>query len=112
MIKIQGKRGWTRFDEHFLEVYFRRTARYFGHECTRTLEIGAVNVDEDRQNQGHFSRFLVDFEEVAEHEDRIVYIENVHNEILRDYLRRLGYASIGDTSSPCYRGPRRAEVGA
>lgn len=74
------RRRWVRGNG--LEMYVRRPS-------SRTLEIDSVTAE--NPGQGALGRFLDAYEG-----DNAIFIENIMNERLADYLRRRGYEINGD----------------
>ena len=101
-LEMIKRNGWIENDK--IKVYVRRTARYLSGVKTDTLEIGAVEVHKGKdRRKGEFKRFLNRFEEAAFSEERTVYVENVMDKFLQDFLERQGYKRIGeDTDSVCF----------
>lgn len=86
-----------------LEVYVRKSQIPF--DLGPNLQIANVTVDEEHQQQGHFTRFLHEAESYAkEHEYAAVYVENVINPVLEKFLTKQGYEKIQQTRRVCLRG--------
>lgn len=89
-------RGYVRRPN--LEAYVRITQRRINGTVQATLELGNVNVDPEARRSGVFKNFLLELENFAQEKGMLLIIENVHNNILQDFLRRRGY--IPETSNP------------
>lgn len=97
-----------RFNKHielpdlYLAAYIRKTERYCSfpniRKIVETLEIGTVQVDENERRKGNFKKFLAHFESLAKSNNRMVFIECVHNTFLAKFLERNGY--IEDKLNP------------
>ncbi len=79
-------------------AYVRQTIRRYNAKDVNTLEIGNVTVEEEKQRQGEFSRFLEAFIELAKERKRAVLVECVHNPHLAKYLLRKGFDAIDGPS--------------
>lgn len=76
-----------------IKVYARWTRRLnpFTGEYVQTMEIGAVEVPEEKRGQGIFTRFLLLWENIAAEQHRQVMVESVLNPRLGEMLTRRGY---------------------
>ncbi len=83
--------------EHSIDVYVRKSIRLLDTESTTTtpcLDIGSVEVDEDRRGIGIFTGFLNRFEKAASKLNRAVYIESILNPSLQRFIERRGYQLV------------------
>lgn len=87
-----------------IEVYVRKAVHYIPflgrpYEC---LDIANIEVEEHKRHQGVFKAWLKKAEQLCPFE--CVYIENVQNPILHDFLIREGYSKIdGFITSSYYK---------
>lgn len=108
--RIRAK--WVKSAGGKLKVYVRRskrycqrTARYASEDFLECLDVASVEVDPLHQKQGIFTRFLEDFERLAQERGfGGVFVESVQNKHLRPFLERRGYERAGgdDEFAPSY----------
>lgn len=81
-----------------LTAYVRWTKRPdpTSREMLLMMEIGSVEVEEDKRGQGIFTEFLTIWQKIADEQQRQVMVECVHNTALQDMLTRRGYIQIED----------------
>jgi len=86
--------------ERDIDVYVRKSIRMLDRSTTATpcLDIGSVEVHEDRRGQGVFKAFLDRFEKEAKKLNRAVYIESIMEARLVKFLKSRGYAFVRDSS--------------
>lgn len=84
--------------EKNIRVYIRRSVRYINGKMVPALDIGSVEVDEDKRGQKVFTRFLTRFEAAAKALQRIVYVESILEPRLYDFLLKNGYARVPNTA--------------
>ncbi len=90
---------WIR--ERDIDVYVRRSNRLIEGNLILCLDIASVEVNENRQGQGIFKAFLYQFEKEAAKMRRAVYVENILEPRLLDFLIRKGYILIPKSIPPC-----------
>ncbi len=80
----------------YVNTYVRWTTRRIGENKYKTMEIGNITIE--NKQQGHFTKFLTAFEDIARRNDRIVMVECVQEDFLKNFLKKRGYISEdGDT---------------
>ena len=78
--------------EKNIRIYVRRSQRFIDDKAIPCLDIGSVEVDENKWGQGIFTKFLNRFEAEAKKLKRAVFIESVINERLLAHLKnKRGY---------------------
>jgi len=84
-----------------VRAYCRYIAtHYINNRLRHCFDLATVMVDESKQRQGHFKKFLKKLENLSPHPIRV---ENVGNEHLALFLEKEGYIIINDYSSiPSY----------
>lgn len=82
---------WFEMADFHLNVYIRITQRVLGGVILNTIDIANIEVDEEFQKCGNFSRFLSKIEELALKYDRTVYVECIQRDFLIEFLKKLGY---------------------
>ena len=89
--------------EKNIEVYVRKSVRVLGQNVYPCLEIGNVNVNENHKGKGVFTAFLKRFEKEAEKLHRYVYVENLLEPRLINFLLKNGYKLVpgANTLAPC-----------
>lgn len=80
-----------------LQVYVRLTQRYLNGQLWDTLDLATLQADEP--GSGALSTWMPEVESFADDMSRIIYVENVINERLRDWLERRGYQLELQTNS-------------
>ena len=85
-------------DELNMKVYVRRSMRMIGDEVYKCLDIGSVEVDEDKTGKGIFTKFLARFEQEAKKIGRVIFIESILNPRLYQYLLKNGYKTAPRSS--------------
>lgn len=95
-------RSWIFLSDFNLKLYFRRTRRYINGEVCETLELASFEVDGEL-GQGNFTAFLEHVEPYARLEGVILFVENVLNDRLADFLRRRGYKEVPELPQCLYR---------
>lgn len=85
-----------------IEVYLRKGIHYIAalSKPCLCLDIANVEVEHDKQRQGVFKAWLKKAEQLCPFE--CVYIENVQNPVLHDFLVREGYSPILNWLTPSY----------
>lgn len=87
---------WIR--ERFMDVYVRRSKRYLNGQMIECLDFATVEVDERRRGKGHFTKFLLRFEQEAAKLKRAVYVESILEPRLVPFLTRMGYKFVPHTA--------------
>ena len=82
---------WYRIETYHMDAYIRITSRYLHGIFTNTIELANIKVDDEYQNQRHFSNFLYEIEQLAVENGRSIYIESIMNSYLKTYLHRHKY---------------------
>ena len=77
-------RSWI--NEKYIHIYIRRSKRFINGEFHDCLDLASVTVDENMRGKSIFSKFLFKFEKEAKKMNRVVYLENVLEERLQNYL--------------------------
>jgi GNAT superfamily N-acetyltransferase len=75
---------WIESDK--MHVYVRKAYHVVDGKWKVSLDIGSIEVDEKHRQKGHAKRFISHALKVCPW--NIVYVENVQNPILREYLRK------------------------
>lgn len=88
------------FESDEFVVYLRVTSRIIEGKMTPTIDIGTIEVFEEKQGQGIFSRLLKNIETIADRNGRTVFVESIINPDLTRSLVKRGYALSGDDFSP------------
>jgi hypothetical protein len=81
---------WVR--EPGIAVYVRKGLHVILDEGAYTLDVANVEVDEALRHKGVFKAWLAKAERLNPYP--FVYVENVHNPILHDFLVREGYSTL------------------
>ena len=86
--------------EPHLDAYVRKSFRLLDASTTATpcLDIGSIEVDEDKQGRGIFTAFLKRFEQAAKKANRAVYVESILNDRLLTFLLSRGYQLTPNSS--------------
>jgi hypothetical protein len=100
-----NRNGWLYLDH--ISIYLRKSNRILNRDgnLIDCIDIGAVEVPIEYQNKGYFKKFLSHLEKLTFKAGKHLYVENVSNPILKNYLVKLGYErkvvlnNIGDL---CY----------
>jgi GNAT superfamily N-acetyltransferase len=66
-----------------------------------TLDLASFEIDPDSRGKGLFTEMLGLIEKYAWENDLTIFVENVHNTRLRDFLIRRGYET-GEAEILCY----------
>jgi ribosomal protein S18 acetylase RimI-like enzyme len=82
-------RRW--FEGPHIQVYIRVGQRVVYGRLARTLEVSNITIDEDARGQGHFSRLLDGFIELANARGETLFAENVISDIVRGAIIRRGF---------------------
>lgn len=89
-------------EEPNIRVYVRRSLRCLtGNTLEKCLDIASVEVDENKQRQGIFTKFLVEFEQSAKKLNRYVFIESILHEKLLEFLVKRGYEYTDVSTLTC-----------
>lgn len=75
-----------------VNVYMRKGVHYVFNKVERTIDIANVNVHPDNMRKGEFKAFLTSVETLCP--GKMIYVENIHNEVLSAYLLTRGYKFI------------------
>lgn len=96
------KNCWFVYDT--FKVYVRKAMRTLPpmRAFFDTLDIATINVYEEHQGNGIFTAYLTMAEDLAKEADRIVFIENVLNPRLAQWLECRGYSRMGPPELPSY----------
>lgn len=78
--------------EKHISVYVRRGVHYINEELKKCFDIANIEVDEDYQGKGIFTKFLGRVEQAAKERNLVVYIENILEPRLVGFFERRGYA--------------------
>jgi len=62
----------------------------------KTVDVASVQVRENKQRQGWFTKMLVEVEAWADNTNRHVYVENIINPHLMSFLLKRGYERACD----------------
>ena len=89
--KSKQSNKWIEVPAFKLRLYIRRAKRCLGGELVETLDLAAFEVSERYRDKGLFTRFLALVESYATELSLVVFVECVHNERLRGFLKRHGY---------------------
>lgn len=81
-----------------LKAYIRVTKRLMDGEQRKTIDIASVDVLPSERRKGAFSSWLKEVERIAEIFKRTIYVENVYNKHLEEYLIRIGYSPCNEKS--------------
>jgi hypothetical protein len=94
------KNSWIELKH--LRVYLRKSNRYLDKNTTTPcLDIASISVDENKQGQGIFTKFLDKFENIAKKLDRIVFIESILNDrLLKFLIEKRGYTLRKNSTPP------------
>jgi hypothetical protein len=94
---------WLEHDK--IKVYVRKAHHFIKDQACECLDIASIEVIEEFQHQGVFKDFLDTALTLNPYP--CLYIENVLNQNLVQYLKRRGFYQIGDVS-PCFYWSREA----
>lgn len=85
-----------------IEVYVRKAVHFITDlgKPVYCLDIANIEVEENSRRQGVFKAWLKKAEQVCPLE--CMYIENVQNPVLHDFLIREGYTRIKFLATDCY----------
>lgn len=85
-----------------IEVYVRKGVHFIADlgKPVRCLDVANIEVEEDQRRQGVFKTWLKKAEQICPFE--CVYIENVQNPVLHDFLVQTGYTPIKFLIADCY----------
>jgi hypothetical protein len=99
-------------DSLHVKAYIRITSRYRNSKLVQTVDIGSVGVDEGHMRKGCCTAFLQCVESIATEWNRHVFVENVHNDILRGILIKRGYTVGNEVDDISYwKDPCVSDVG-
>ena len=96
-------RAWI--EDGPVRFYLRRAEHVLDSVGVPTLDLANGGVLKEERGKGHFTAFLERVEQAAKSLGRRVYVENVLNPILADFLRRRGYLERGHEECPCFWSP-------
>lgn len=86
-----------------MEVYVRKTRRSIGKMYSvNTFDIANINVHSKFQSKGYFTKFLEHVEKKAKEQTITVFVENVFEHRLGEFLKRRGYTRVDGSEPPCY----------
>lgn len=88
-------------NESNLRAYVRKSIRYYNNKLCPFLDIATVDVDERYRGHGVFKAFLKKVEAEACKQSRGVYIENVLEPRLVEFLLKSGYSFFPNTAPEC-----------
>jgi hypothetical protein len=77
--------------EPAINVYVRKGLRGLADGSGIALDIANIEVELNSQHKGVFKRWLMNAEKLAVQSCEYIFIENVHNPVLPDFLLRVGY---------------------
>ena len=81
------------------EVYLRRNKKIIGSDLFNFIVIANISTEEKNQKKGHFKRFLNHLESL----ELNIYVENVHNPNLAEFLPKVGFQLlVQEGSDDCY----------
>jgi GNAT superfamily N-acetyltransferase len=95
---------WISYPE--FHVYVRKGTRkipgFLGYQ--QTFDVANITVEEAHRGKGLFTWWLGILETEAKHvyDYDGIYVENVLNDRLREFLRQRGYTSVGDPTLPSF----------
>lgn len=86
---------WLTADK--MEVYVRKASHVISGDVPRCFDIASITVGEEHRGKGLFSSWL-DYVEATLRggEYEFIYVENVLNPLLLEFLRRRGYQQTGE----------------
>ena len=84
--------------EPYIRVYVRKSIRLIDNVHRDCLDIGSVEVEPHKRNNGVFSKFLLKFEKTAKRLNRAVYVESILNSRLEEMLKKRDYKYLSDFS--------------
>lgn len=87
-------------------VYVRRGFHPINGKAICTLDLARIDTPDDLRRQGRFTRFI----NFVEGLDVPIYVENVGNPHLSDFLARRGYQKVGDDFAPSFFRPGNKEM--
>lgn len=96
-LKSRSRNAWIDYGP--LSIYVRKGIHSIGKEYKDTFDLANMHISDDRKKrQGTFTKFL---EMVEENVDVPVYVENILNEWMIDFLIERGYniVDIGGVKS-------------
>ena len=88
-----------------MSVYVRKSGMHMcGGKCRPCFDVASVEVYEDFQRQGLFTRWLDYVEKVApEYGCEVVFVEAILNPMLSSYLGGRGYLTADNDESSMYK---------
>lgn len=90
--------SWVR-EPGFKDLYLRVTQRYLLERKWNVIDVANCNVE--HEGQGTFKRLIIRLK--TDYPTFGIYLENVHNERLREGLPRMGFTDVGrHPASPCF----------
>lgn len=91
---------WFESDRR-ISLYLRRGQRYINRVIVECIDIASVEVREEYQAKGIFTKYLWVIERLAKQHKLVVYVENIHNPILGTFMLKRGYERILDIEDLC-----------
>lgn len=77
---------YVRVTRHAMKLPRHKIARGY-----KTVDLASISVSEQLQRNGVFRALLADLQSIAHAGNRVMHLENVLNDKLHPYLRRMGY---------------------
>lgn len=92
---------WLRGDHN--SIYVRKAKRHIQLQNFTSLDIAAIETDEEFQSQGLFKHFLADVIKYSPYQ--IIYVENVNNPLFAKYFYKNDWyvdPMCAEYISPCF----------
>lgn len=83
---------WIYLDEYKLSLYYRINKRVINNEIISSIDLANIQIDREYQNKGYFSKFISELEQEISQFHIVIFIENIINPVLSNYLRNIGYS--------------------
>jgi hypothetical protein len=96
MISSGNAADWIR--EGDMEVYVRVSNRNIKGQSIPAIDLSNIISPENSRGKGIFTRFLDNVEELAFKNGMVVYVENIINERLKNFLINRGYTPTGKSA--------------
>jgi len=79
---------WRHYPKNdVLSVYYRVTKRAIAYKrVADTIDLAAVDVAREFQRRGVFKLLIAELQSIAKEYGRVIYVENVHNKMIQNYL--------------------------
>jgi hypothetical protein len=89
-IASRQKSKWLEW--RFGHIYVRNSVRCADGYVFPALDVASIEVNEDCQGKGNFTRWLTRVEILCEQEDLSIYVENVMSDRFNKFFIKRGYA--------------------